>query len=154
MFKQRLGIDATHVPYKGSGPAFVDVMSGKVQMLFSSVPGALPFTQKGSLIPLATTGHVRSPVYPNLPTVEEEGLPGFVADTWLILFAPAGTPPDVIATLNGAVAKAVQTEALKTAFAKFGVEPRTSSVPQTAAFLKDEYVKWKKVITDSHISLA
>ena len=153
MFKQRLGIEATHVPYKGAGPAFVDVMSGKVQMLFSSIAGALPFTQKGSLIPLATTGHVRSPVYPNLPTVEEEGLPGFVADTWLCLFAPAGTSPDVIATLNGAVAKAVQATALKNAFAKFGVEPRRTGVPETAVFIKDEYRKWKKVITDSHISL-
>ncbi len=153
MFKQRLGIDATHVPYKGSGPAFVDVMSGKVQMLFSSIAGALPFTAKGSLVPLATTGQVRSPVYPDLPTVEEENLPGFVADTWLCLFAPAGTPNDVLATLNSAVAKAVQTDELKTSFAKFGVEPRRSGIPQTAAFLKDEFGKWKKVITDSHISL-
>jgi tripartite-type tricarboxylate transporter receptor subunit TctC len=153
MFKQRLGIDATHVPYKGSGPAFVDLMSGKVQMLFASIAGALPFTQKGSIVPLATTGHVRSPVYPDLPTVEEENLPDFVADTWLCLFAPAGTPPDVLATLNGAVAKAVQTDALKGSFAKFGVEPRRSSIPETAAFIKDEYGKWKKVIDDSHISL-
>lgn len=153
MFKQRLGIDATHVPYKGSGPAFVDLMSGKVQMLFSSIAGALPFTQKGSIVPLATTGHVRSPVYPNLPTVEEENLPGFAADTWLCLFAPAGTPPDVIARLNSAVAKAEQADDLKGSFAKFGVEARTSRVPETAAFIKDEYVKWKKVIADSHISL-
>src|SRR6202167_3602926 len=153
MFRQRLGIDATHVPYKGSGPAFVDVMSGKVQMLFSSIAGALPFTSKGSLVPLATTGHVRSPVYPDLPTVEEEGLPGFVADTWLILFAPAGTPDDVPTALNGAVAKAVQADALKTSFAKFGVETRSSSILETGAFIKDEYGKWKKVITDSHISL-
>jgi tripartite-type tricarboxylate transporter receptor subunit TctC len=153
MFRQRLGIEATHVPYKGSGPAFVDVMSGKVQMLFSSIAGALPFTSKGSLVPLATTGHVRSPVYPDLPTVEEEGLPGFVADTWLCLFAPAGTPDDVLAALNRAVAKAVQADALKTSFTKFGVEARSSSIPETAAFIKDEYGKWKKVITDSHISL-
>ena len=153
MFRQRLGIDATHVPYKGSGPAFVDVMSGKVQMLFSSIAGALPFTSKGSLVPLATTGHIRSPVYPDLPTVEEEGLPGFVADTWLCLFAPAGTPADVLAALNGAVAKAVHTDALKTSFSKFGVETRSSSIPETDAFVKDEYGKWKKVITDSHISL-
>lgn len=153
MFKQRLGIDATHIPYKGSGPAFVDLMSGKVQMLFSSIAGALPFTQKGSIVPLATTGHVRSPVYPDLPTVEETGLPGFVADTWLCLFTPAGTPPDVIAMLNTAVAKAEQADALKTSFAKFGVEPRISGVPETATFINDEYVKWKKVITDSHISL-
>jgi tripartite-type tricarboxylate transporter receptor subunit TctC len=153
MFRQRLDIEATHVPYKGSGPAFVDVMSGKVQMLFSSIAGALPFTSKGSLVPLATTGHVRSPVYPDLPTVEEEGLPGFVADTWLCLFAPASTPADVLSALNGAVAKAVATEALKISFAKFGVETRSSSIPETGAFIKDEYGKWKTVITDSHISL-
>jgi len=153
MFKQRLGIDATHIPYKGSGPAFVDLMSGKVQMLFASIAGALPFTEKGSIVPLATTGHVRSPVYPDLPTVEEENLPGFVADTWLCLFAPAGTPPDVLATLNGAVAKAVQADALKTKFAKFGVEPRSTGILETSTFIKSEYVKWKKVIDDSHISL-
>jgi tripartite-type tricarboxylate transporter receptor subunit TctC len=153
MFRQRLDIDATHVPYKGSGPAFVDLMSGKVQMLFSSIAGALPFTAKGSIVPLATTGHVRSPVYPDLPTVEEENLPGFVADTWLVLFAPAGTPPDVLATLNGAVAKAVANDALKADFAKFGVETRTSTIPETATFVKDEYAKWQKVINDSHISL-
>lgn len=153
MFKQRLHIDATHVPYKGSGPAFVDVMSGKVQMLFSSIAGAVPFTTKGSLIPLATTGHVRSPVYPALPTVEEENLPGFVADTWLCLLAPAGTPPEVLATLNAAIAKTVQADAVKAAFAKFGVEPRSSSLRQTATFINDEYVKWKKVINDSHITL-
>lgn len=153
MFKQRLGIDATHIPYKGSGPAFVDLMSGKVQMLFSSIAGALPFTQKGSIVPLATTGHVRSPVYPDLPTVEETGLPGFVADTWLCLFAPAGTPSGVIAMLNTAVAKSEQADALKTSFAKFGVEPRISGVRETATFVNHEYVKWKKVITDSHISL-
>jgi tripartite-type tricarboxylate transporter receptor subunit TctC len=153
MFKQRLGIDATHVPYKGSGPAFVDLMSGKVQMLFASIAGALPFTQKGSIVPLATTGHVRSPVYPDLPTVEEENLLGFVADTWLCLFAPAGTPSDVLAALNGAVAKAVQADALKKNFAKFGVETRRSSIPETATFIKAEYAKWKKVINDSHISL-
>jgi len=153
MFRQRLHIDATHVPYKGSGPAFVDLMSGKVQMLFSSIAGALPFTQKGSIVPLATTGHLRSPVYPDLPTVEELNQPGFVADTWLCLFAPAGTPADVIATLNRAVVKAGQAEALKTSFAKFGVEPRTSTAPETSTFIKDEYAKWKAVITDSHITV-
>jgi tripartite-type tricarboxylate transporter receptor subunit TctC len=153
MFRQRLGIDATHIPYKGSGPVFVDLMSGKVQMLFSSIAAALPFTSKGSIVPLATTGRVRSPIYPDLPTVEEENLPGFVADTWLCLFAPAGTPESVIAVLNGAVAKAVEADTLKEDFAKFGVDPRRSSVPETATFVRNEYEKWKTVITDSHISL-
>ena len=91
MFKQRLGIDATHVPYKGSGPAFVDVMSGKVQMLFSSIAGALPFTQKGSLIPLATTGHVRSPVYPDLSRWRSAAKPSGVSETWARRYAPLPT---------------------------------------------------------------
>jgi tripartite-type tricarboxylate transporter receptor subunit TctC len=153
MFKQRLGIDATHVPYKGAGPAYVDLIGGKVEMMFSSITGALPFTAKGSIVPLATTGHVRSLAYPDLPTVEEEDLPGFVVDTWLCLFAPAGTPDGILATLNGAVAKAVQADDLKTDFAKFGIEPRRSSIPETAAFIRTEYAKWKAVIEDSHISL-
>jgi tripartite-type tricarboxylate transporter receptor subunit TctC len=153
MFKQRLGIDAIHVPYKGSGPAYVDLVSGKVQMMFSSITGALPFTAKNSIVPLATTGHVRSPAYPDLPTVEEENLPGFVVDTWLCLLAPAGTPDSILATLNGAIAKAVQTDDLKTAFEKFGVEPRRSNIADTAPFIRAEYAKWKAVIEDSHISL-
>jgi tripartite-type tricarboxylate transporter receptor subunit TctC len=153
MFKQRLGIDATHVPYKGAGPAYIDLISGKVQMMFSSITGALPFTSKKSIVPLATTGHVRSPAYPDLPTVEEEDLPGFVVDTWLCLFAPAGTPDSIVATLNRAVAKAVEADELKTAFEKFGIEPRRSSIPETTAFIQTEYAKWKTVIDDSHISL-
>jgi tripartite-type tricarboxylate transporter receptor subunit TctC len=153
MFKQRLDIDATHVPYKGAGPAYVDLISGKVQMMFSSITGALPFTAKGSIIPLATTGHVRSPAYPDLPTVEEEDLPGFVVDTWLCLFAPAKTPDDILAKLNDAVAKAVQTDDLKADFVKFGIEPRRSSIPEAASFVRNEYAKWKTVIEDSHISL-
>jgi tripartite-type tricarboxylate transporter receptor subunit TctC len=153
MFKQRLDIDAIHVPYKGAGPAYIDLISGKVQMMFSSITGALPFTAKGSIVPLATTGHVRSPAYPDLPTVEEENLPGFVVDTWLCLLAPAGTPDGVLATLNSAVAKAVQADDLKTSFAKFGIEPRRSNISETASFLRTEYAKWKSVIDDSHISL-
>jgi tripartite-type tricarboxylate transporter receptor subunit TctC len=153
MFKQRLNIDAIHVPYKGAGPAYIDLISGKVEMMFSSITGALPFTAKGSIVPLATTGHVRSPSYPDLPTVEEENLPGFVVDTWLCLFAPAGTPDSVLAMLNGGVAKAVQSDDLKTSFAKFGIEPRRSSIPETSSFVRTEYAKWKSVIDDSHISL-
>src|SRR6202049_2425049 len=78
MWKLRTGIDAVHVPYKGVGPSYVDLVGGKVQMLFSSIAGALPFTSKGSVIALATTGSERSPVYPDLPTVSEAGLPGHV----------------------------------------------------------------------------
>jgi len=153
MWAQSTGITATHVPYKGVGPSFIDLMSGKIQMEFSSIAGALPFTSKGSVIPLATTGKTRSPVYPDLPTVEEEGLPGFDVEVWLGLYGTAGTPPEVLATLNGAVAKALQDNDVKAAFAKFGIEPRGTSLTGAAAFTKDEYEKWRKVITDGHITL-
>src|ERR1700758_3493851 len=113
MWAQRSGIDAVHVPYKGVGPSYVDLLSGKVQMLFSSIAGALPFTSKGSVIPLATTGSERSPVYPDLPTVAEAGLPGYEVDLWLGIYAGSGTPPDILDKLNKAVAVALQDGDLK-----------------------------------------
>jgi tripartite-type tricarboxylate transporter receptor subunit TctC len=153
MWALRTGIQATHVPYKGVGPSFVDLMSNKVQMLFSSIAGALPFTSKGSVIPLATTGAARSPVYPNLPTIAEAGLPGYNVDLWLGIYGPAGMPPDVLAKLNGGINKALQDDQLKTAFAKFGLTPRGTSLAEGAAFTKSEYEKWRKVIIDGHITL-
>jgi tripartite-type tricarboxylate transporter receptor subunit TctC len=153
MWALRTGIDAVHVPYKGVGPSFVDLMSGKVQMLFSSIAGALPFTSKGSIVALATTGSKRSPVYPDLPTVAEAGLPGYEVDLWLGIYGPAGMPPDVLATLNGGIAKALHDDGLKDAFAKFGLTPRGTTLAEGAAFTKSEYEKWKKVIVDGHITL-
>ena len=103
MWKARTGITATHVPYKGIGPSYIDLMSGKIQMEFSSIAGALPFTSKGSVIPLATTGDKRPAVYPNVPTMIEAGLPGFDVDLWLGVYTSAKTPPDVLAKLNAAL---------------------------------------------------
>jgi tripartite-type tricarboxylate transporter receptor subunit TctC len=147
------GIQAVHVPYKGIGAAFPDIMSNKVQMAFSSIPGALPFTGDGRVIPLATTGSVRSAVYPNLPTVAESGLPGYDVDVWLTLYGRAGMPSDVLAKLNSAVGKALQDPDVIAAFAKFGLTPVPTSVQDGTAFTKSEYEKWKKVITDGHITL-
>jgi tripartite-type tricarboxylate transporter receptor subunit TctC len=152
MWKAQAGIDATHVPYKGIGPAFIDVMSGKVQMSFSSLPAAMPFMSKGSLVPIATTGLRRSPMYPDLPTVAEL-LPGYVVDLWLGIYGPARMPPDVLATLNGGLDKALHDEQLKAAFAKFGIVPRGTTLQEGAAFTKEEYEKWRKVILDAHITL-
>lgn len=153
MWEKRTGIDAVHVPYKGIGGSFIDMMSGKIQMSFSSIAGALPFTSNGSVIPLATTGTVRSPVYPDLPTVAEAGLPGYSVDLWLALYGTAGTPPDVLAKLNAGIVRALQDNRLKAAFAKFGLTPRGTSLAESAAFTKSEYEKWKKVIEDGHITL-
>jgi tripartite-type tricarboxylate transporter receptor subunit TctC len=153
MWELGTGIKAVHVPYKGIGGSFTDMMSNKVQMAFSSIPGALPFTSDGRVIPLATTGLKRSAVYPNLPTIAESGLPGYDVDVWLTLYGQAGTPADVLAKLNGAVKKALQDPDLGTAFAKFGLTPVPTSLQESAAFTKSEYEKWKKVVEDGHITL-
>ena len=153
MWAQRSGIDAVHVPYKGVGPSYVDLIGGKVQMLFSSIAGALPFTSKGSVTALATTGSERSPVYPDLPTVAEAGLPGYVVDLWLGVYTPANVPPDVVAKLNAGIGKALKDEQLKASFATFGLTPRGTTLAEGAAFTKSEYEKWKKVIDDGHITL-
>jgi tripartite-type tricarboxylate transporter receptor subunit TctC len=153
MWKLRTGIDAVHVPYKGIGASFTDMMSNKIQMSFSSIAGALPFTSDKRIIPLATTGTTRSPVYPDLPTVAEAGLPGYSVDLWLSLYGTAGTPPEVLAKLNGAINKALGDSELMASFAKFGLTARGTSLAEGAAFTKDEYVKWKKVIEDGHITL-
>jgi tripartite-type tricarboxylate transporter receptor subunit TctC len=153
MWALRSGIDAVHVPYKGVGPSYVDLIGGKVQMLFSSIAGALPFTSKGSVVALATTGSERSPVYPDLPTVSEAGLPGYVVDLWLGVYTPATVPPEVLAKLNAGIAKALKDEQLKASFATFGLTPRGTTLAEGAAFTKSEYGKWKKVIDDGHITL-
>jgi tripartite-type tricarboxylate transporter receptor subunit TctC len=151
MFKLRTGIDATHVPYKGIGASFTDMMSGKVQMAFSSIAGALPFTADNRVRALATTGAQRSSVYPDLPTIAEAGLPGFEVDLWLGVFAPSGLPAPVLARLNEALKQSLAATDLKAALAKVGVEPRGTSAEQGATFLRAEFDKWKQVITDGKI---
>ena len=153
LWKARTGIDAVHVPYKGIGASYTDMMSNKVQMAFSSIAGARPFTGDGRVIALATTGAQRSAVYPDLPTVAEAGLPGYDVDLWLGLYGTAGTPAAVLEKLNAAIAKALQDPDLNTGFAKFGLTPRGMSLADSATFTKSEYEKWKKVIQDQHITL-
>ena len=152
MWKERAGVEATHIPYRGIGPAFIDLMSGKVQMSFSSLPAAMPFIAKRSLVPLATTGLSRSLMYPDVPTVSES-LPGYVVDLWLGVYGTAGMPPEVLGALNSGINKALQDQQLKAAFAKFGIAPRGTTVQEGVAFTKAEYEKWRKVIIDAHIRL-
>jgi tripartite-type tricarboxylate transporter receptor subunit TctC len=151
LFKQRTGIEATHVPYKGIASSYPDLMSNKVQFAFSSITGALPFTGNNSVIALATTGERRSPVYPDKPTVVEEGLNDFTVDLWVTIFVPAGTPPDIEAKLNAAIKTALGKPELKDALAKFGIEPRGTSQQEGAAFVKAEYEKWKQVIVTANV---
>jgi tripartite-type tricarboxylate transporter receptor subunit TctC len=153
LFKERTGIDATHVPYKGIGASFTDMMSNKVQFAFSSIAGALPFTSSGKLLALATTGEKRSAVYPDKPTVQEAGVKDFTVDLWLTVFAAKGIPADVRAKLNEAINKALKDPELAKAFAKVGAEPHGTTPEGGAAFVKAEFDKWKHVIDTAHIKL-
>lgn len=153
LFKLSAGIDATHVPYKGIGQSYTDLMSNKVQFAFSSITGALPFTGDSRVLPLATTGAKRSEVYPDKPTVIESGLKDFTVDLWLTVFAPTGMPPAVKAKLNTAIKTSLEKADLKAAFAKVGVEPRGTSAADGAAFVKADYARWKQVIVDAKITL-
>jgi tripartite-type tricarboxylate transporter receptor subunit TctC len=154
LFKQRAGIEATHVPYRGIGQAFPDMMTNKVQFAFSSIAGALPFTQDNRIRALATTGLKRSATYPYLPTVDEAGLKGFSIDLWVGVFAPARLPKDVLAKLNSVINDKVLTNPeFKTAIAKFGVEPKGTGLDDGAAALKAEYDMWKKLIAEANIKV-
>ena len=140
MFKLRTGIDATHIPYKGIGASYTDLMTGKVQMAFSSIAGALPFTNDNRVRPIATTGAKRTSVYPNVPTVAEAGLPGFEVDLWLGVFAPAGLPAPVLARLNAELRKSLQSPELQAALARVGVEARGTS-PEEGASLRARRIR-------------
>jgi tripartite-type tricarboxylate transporter receptor subunit TctC len=153
MLKLRTGMDATHIPYKGSGGAFPDIISNKVQFTFSSIASALPFTSDNRVVPLATAGVKRSPVYPNLPTLEELGFADFAVDTWLTLFAPVGLPSDIGDKLNTAVRAALAKPELQAALATIGVEPRGTSSEEAAAFVKSEYDRWRNIIIDAKIKV-
>jgi tripartite-type tricarboxylate transporter receptor subunit TctC len=153
LYKQRTGINAEHVPYRSIGQSYPDMMANKVQFAFSSIAGALPFTSDNRVRAIATTGSKRSPVYPDLPTVDEAGLKGFEVDLWLGIFAPAGVPADALNKLNSALRTTLQNAEVKTALAKVGVEPRGTTVPESADVLKAEFEKWKTVITEGKIKL-
>jgi tripartite-type tricarboxylate transporter receptor subunit TctC len=154
LFKQRTGIEATHVPYRGIGQAFPDMMTDKVQFAFSSIAGALPFTQDNRVRALATTGLKRSSAYPDLPTVDEAGINGFSIDLWLGVFAPADLSADVLAKLNATINdKVLQDPQFKSAIATFGVETRGTSLDAGAATLRSEFDMWKKVIAQANVKL-
>ncbi len=151
LYKQSTGIVATHVPYKGIGASYTDMMSNKVQFAFSSIAGALPFTGDNRVIALATTGETRNDVYADKPTVAESGIKGFSVDLWLAVFAPVGLPADVKTKLNAAIKTALEKPELKAAFAKVGASPRGTTPDVGAAFVKADFEKWKKVIVEGKI---
>ncbi|NBS57068.1 MAG: tripartite tricarboxylate transporter substrate binding protein [Betaproteobacteria bacterium] len=140
---------ANHIPYKGSAPAMIDLLSGQVTLFFDSIPSSLPQVRAGKLRGIAVASSRRSPVLPELPTMSEAGLTGFAADSWFGIMAPAGTPREVIAKLNADIVKALDSVEVKDIITKQGGEVMGSSPTQMAAQIRGDREKWGKVVRDS-----
>src|SRR5262245_6060116 len=149
LLQRASGAKLTHVPYKGAAQAMTDTLGGQVQSFMSSVPSALAHVKSGRLRALAVTSAKRSPELPAVPTVAESGYPGFEANTWYGLLAPAGTPAPVISRLNAEVNRALATPEVRQKLASEGGETLGGSPAQFAAFLAAEHAKWGRVVRES-----
>ena len=151
LFRILAGADIVHVPYKGAGPAMVDVLSGQVQLYFATMPAAMPHVKSGKLAPVAVTSSRRSQALPDLPTIAEAGVPGYEASTWYGVLAPAHTPAAVIARLHENIVRILAVSETRARLADQGFEPVGSSPEEFGAYIKSEIAKWGKVIGDAGI---
>ena len=145
-FKLAAGIDVVHIPYKGTPEALTDVMAGRVTYYFSPISAALPFVKDGKLVALAVSTAKRSSALPNVPTIAESGLPGFEYSLWVGMFAPAGTPPEVVDKIARDVRSAAQSPELKERFATLGAESMPMTPPEFRQFVDTEITDSAKVI--------
>jgi tripartite-type tricarboxylate transporter receptor subunit TctC len=146
VFKQQTGTFMTHIPYRGSGPAVQDVLSGQVQVFITTPPSVMGHVQAGKLKAFAVTGDKRSPQMPQIPTTAEAGLPGFKLEAWVGLFAPAGTPPAVVAKLAADVKRAMEMPDVKTRADAAGIEIRYQGPDALGQLVKDDLAYWAKTI--------
>lgn len=149
LFKTMAGVDMVHVPYQGSGPALVDAISGAVPINFDNLPSSTEHIRAGTLRALAVTTKTRAPNFPDIPTMEEAGVPGYETNTWNALFAPAGTPPEVVAKLNEAANAALKDETVAKRLGEVGATEVGGSPEKLAEHVKTEIARWKPVIEAS-----
>lgn len=149
LFKVKTGTKMNHVPYKGAGPAMQDLLAGQVDLMFDGMGSSAPQIRGQRLKPLAVTTATRSPAFPDVPTVQEAGVPGYEVTTWYALWAPAGTPQDVINKLQQEVAKAMTSQQLKDVWAQQGASPGGNTPSEFGAFVKAEIAKWADVVKAS-----
>ena len=147
------GIRMVHVPYKGTGPAVTDLLSGQVQLTISVIASTLPHVQSGKLKALGVTGRKRSPAAPNVPTVEEAGLKGYEFITWYGIQLPAKTLAAIVNRLGAEVAKAVEDPKVKERYAASGLDAQASSPDEFRALIRSEMAKWGKVIKAANITV-
>lgn len=146
LFKLQGGVDMTHVPYKGAGPAMADLVAGHVQVAVEVMPQLLPMVSSGKIRAIAITSTTRSPVLPNLPTVAESGFPGFESYTWFGVVAPSGTPPAIVDRLNGEFEKVLLTQEIQKRLQELGAEYAKNTPAEFGQFMRAELEKWRKLV--------
>lgn len=154
LFKNLTKTNITHIPYRGAGPAITDLLGGQVDVMFATAAAVGTFIESGKLRPLAVTTATRSvtPSLAKVPTVAESGVPGYVADSWYGLYVPAGTPQDVIAKLNAAARKAVQTDSFRKRVEGEGLVINAGSPADFDKYAKGEEARWRKVVKENNIT--
>ena len=151
VFASMAGVQMTHIPYKGSGPAVTDMLGGQVDLMFDSITSARPHIQSGKLRALAVTTARRSPALPDVPTVAEAGVPGYEVSPWFAVFARTGTPPEVIARLNKVLNDAMKQPETLRKLESVGAEPIGSTPQELATHLNRELERWGKLIQQRNI---
>jgi tripartite-type tricarboxylate transporter receptor subunit TctC len=146
LFKAMADIDVVHVPYKGSSGARTDMLGGQVQMMFDAITTMAPNVRAGKLKAFGTTGKVRSSVLPEVPTVSEAGVPGYEATIWLGIMAPANTPKAIVDKLNAEIQKIISRADVRKAWQEQGAEPMLMSPEQFGQYMREDIVKWAKVV--------
>lgn len=152
LFKTLAGINIVHVPYRGAAPAMNDLVAGHIPFMFDNMPAVRPQVEGGRIRALAVAGAHRSPLYPDLPTMAEAGVPGFEASAWFGLVAPAGTPAEVMKVLVDTTAAVLKEPGIVARFAELGAEPGTVSGAAFGAFLKAESEKWSGIVRAAGIT--
>ncbi len=151
MFKSMAGVDMTHIPYKGSGPMLIDLMSGTVNIAFDNLSASMPHIKGGKLRALATTGAKRSPALPDLPTVAEAGVPGYDYSSWIALFAPKGTPAGVLSRLRTEAGRALAAPGMKERLEKSGLELWAVPAEELPAVMREDNARWVRVVREANI---
>jgi tripartite-type tricarboxylate transporter receptor subunit TctC len=154
MLQSMAGLQMVHVPYKGEGPALVDIVAGRVDIFIGNLAAALRFHQTHRAKILAVASARRSPVLPDIPTTVESGLPDFITSAWFGLVAPPGTPSAVVTRINTDAVEALKLPDVKARFLEQGAEPVANTPAEMAAFVKEEMARWQKVIQTANVTLS
>ncbi|MFP3743568.1 tripartite tricarboxylate transporter substrate binding protein [Achromobacter sp. SIMBA_011] len=152
MLKTAAGIDVVHVPYKGTGAQVTDLLAGNIDAAAAGIPGLLPHAQAGKIKIVAVGSAQRLPILPDVPTVAEQGYPGFESSQWFGLLAPAGTPQEAISRLQAAAQRALRTDAVRQRLAHDAAEPSGAGPAEFAAFIDAEERRWSQVVKDARLS--